>query len=178
MSRTAINPLMIVALAALLAGCGLTQSASDSTASIGRAMFYKQVKTLHLDLNARVATNTDGADMNGLSVPTLVRVYQLRDDKKVQRAAYDSLLGDDDNVLASDLLDTRAVVVKPGEGMQLNVPMDKDARFVSVVALFRLPDTERNTWRLTLSRDDLEPDRARVVELGDNRLTLRPLAKE
>jgi type VI secretion system protein VasD len=169
---------MIVALAALLAGCGLTQSASDSTASIGRAMFYKQVKTLHLDLNARVATNTDGADMNGLSVPTLVRVYQLRDDKKVQRAAYDSLLGDDDNVLASDLLDTRAVVVKPGEGMQLNVPMDKDARFVSVVALFRLPDTERNTWRLTLSRDDLEPDRARVVELGDNRLTLRPLAKE
>lgn len=178
MSRTAINPLMIVALAALLAGCGLTQSASDSTASIGRAMFYKQVKTLHLDLNARVATNTDGADMNGLSVPTLVRVYQLRDDKKLQRAAYDSLLGNDDNVLASDLLDTRAVVVKPGEGMQLNVPMDKDARFISVVALFRLPDTERNTWRLTLSRDDLEPDRARVIELGDNRLTLRPLAKE
>ena len=178
MSRTAINPLMIVALAALLAGCGLTQSASDSTASIGRAMFYKQVKTLHLDLNARVATNTDGADMNGLSVPTLVRVYQLRDDKKVQKAAYDSLLGNDDSVLASDLLDTRAVVVKPGEGMQLNVPMDKDARFVSVVALFRLPDTERNTWRLTLSRDDLEPDRARVIELGDNRLTLRPLAKE
>jgi len=178
MSRTAINPLMIVALAALLAGCGLTQSASDSTASIGRAMFYKQVKTLHLDLNARVATNTDGADMNGLSVPTLVRVYQLRDDKKVQKAAYDSLLGNDDSVLASDLLDTRAVVVKPGEGMQLNVPMDKDARFISVVALFRLPDTERNTWRLTLSRDDLEPDRARVIELGDNRLTLRPLAKE
>ena len=178
MSRTAINPLMIVALAALLAGCGLTQSASDSTASIGRAMFYKQVKTLHLDLNARVAMNTDGADMNGLSVPTLVRVYQLRDDKKVQKAAYDSLLGNDDSVLASDLLDTRAVVVKPGEGMQLNVPMDKDARFISVVALFRLPDTERNTWRLTLSRDDLEPDRARVIELGDNRLTLRPLAKE
>ncbi|MGF6092969.1 type VI secretion system lipoprotein TssJ [Pseudomonas sp. 18173] len=178
MSPTAINPLMIVALAALLAGCGLTQSASDSTASIGRALFYKQVKTLHLDLNARVATNTDGADMNGLSVPTLVRVYQLRDDRKVQKAAYDSLLGDDDSVLASDLLDTRAVVVKPGEGMQLNVPMDKDARFISVVALFRLPDTERNTWRLTLSRDDLEPDRARVIELGDNRLTLRPLAKE
>ncbi|MFS2200602.1 type VI secretion system lipoprotein TssJ [Pseudomonas sp. Pseusp3] len=178
MSRTAINPLMIVALAALLAGCGLTQSASDSTASIGRAMFYKQVKTLHLDLNARVATNTDGTDMNGLSVPTLVRVYQLRDDRKVQKAAYDSLLGDDDSVLSGDLLDTRAVVVKPGEGMQLNVPMDKDARFISVVALFRLPDTERNTWRLTLSRDDLEPDRARVVELGDNRLTLRPLAKE
>lgn len=33
-----------------------------------------------------------------------------------------------------------------------------------------------NTWRLTLARDDLDPDRARVIELGNNRLTLQPLA--
>jgi type VI secretion system protein VasD len=35
-----------------------------------------------------------------------------------------------------------------------------------------------NNWRLTLTRDDLDPDRPRVIELGDNRLTLRPLAKD
>jgi type VI secretion system protein VasD len=35
-----------------------------------------------------------------------------------------------------------------------------------------------NTWRLTLARNDLEPDQPRVIELADNRLTLRPLAKE
>jgi type VI secretion system protein VasD len=96
----------------------------------------------------------------------------------VEKASYDSLLSDDDRVLGSDLLDTRAVVVKPGEGAQLSVPMDKDAQAVTVVALFRQPDTERNTWRLTLTRDDLDPDRARVIELGDNRLTLRALARE
>lgn len=56
--------------------------------------------------------------------------------------------------------------------------MDKDARFVSVIALFRQPDTQTNTWRLTMNRDELDPDQARVIELGDNRLTLRPLAKE
>jgi type VI secretion system protein VasD len=88
------------------------------------------------------------------------------------------LLGDDDSVLGSALLDKRTVVVKPGEGTQLDVPMAKDARFVSVVALFRHPEMNVNTWRLTLTREELEPDRARVIELGENQLTLRPLAKE
>lgn len=113
-----------------------------------------------------------------MSVPTLVRVYQLRDSKAVEKATYDGLLGDDDQLLAGALLDKRSVVVKPEEGAQLNVPMDKDAQFVTLVALFRSPDTQLNTWRLTLTRDDLDPDRARVIELGDNRLTLRPLAKD
>jgi type VI secretion system protein VasD len=58
------------------------------------------------------------------------------------------------------------------------VPLDKDARFVTVVALFRNPDVQMNTWRLTLNRDDLDPDRARVIELGDNQLTLRALARD
>ncbi len=136
------------------------------------------MKTLHLDFSSRTAVNNTAVDMNDLSVPTLVRVYQLRDGKTLEKATYDTLVDDDDNLLRSDLLDTRAVVVKPGEGAQLSVPMDKDARFVSVVALFRQPDIETNTWRLTLNRDELDPDQARVIELGDNRLTLRPSAKE
>ena len=178
MSRTLCNSLMVAALGALLGGCGLTQTVTDGTTSTTRAIFYKQVKTLHLDFSARAAMNTDATDMSALSVPTLVRVYQLRDSKALEKATYDSLLGDDDTVLRADLLDERAIVVKPEEGAQLNVPMDKDAQFVAVVALFRTPDTRMNTWRVTLTRDDLDPDRARVIELGDNRLTLRPLAKE
>ncbi len=163
---------------AALGGCGLAQTVADGTASTAKAIFYKQVKTLHLDFSARTALNTAATDMSALSVPTLVRVYQLRDSKAVEQATYDGLLGDDNQLLASALLDKRSVVVKPEEGAQLNVPMDKDAQFVTVVALFRSPDTQLNTWRLTLTRDDLDPDRARVIELGDNRLTLRPLAKD
>ena len=178
MSRTVFNLLPVAVLGALLGGCGLTQSLSDTGSSTTRAIFYKQVKTLHLDFSARAALNTSATDMSALSVPTLVRVYQLRDSKAVERATYDGLLGDDNQLLASALLDKRSVVVKPEEGAQLNVPMDKDAQFVTVVALFRSPDTQLNTWRLTLTRDDLDPDRARVIELGDNRLTLRPLAKD
>ncbi|MGF6098843.1 type VI secretion system lipoprotein TssJ [Pseudomonas sp. 18175] len=174
MLRTVFSLVMFAALS----GCGLVQTVADGTASTARAIFYKQVKTLHLDFSARTALNTHAADMNALSIPTLVRVYQLRDNKDVEQASYNSLLGDDDQLLAGSLLDKRSVVVKPEEGAQLNVPLDKDVQFVTVVALFRNPDTQLNTWRLTLNRDDLDADWPRVIELGDNRLTLRPLAKD
>jgi type VI secretion system protein VasD len=169
---------MVVALGAWLAGCGVTQSVTDSTASAASSIFYKQVKTLHLDFSGRASMNTDGADMNALSVATLVRVYQLSDSKVLEKATYDSLLSQDDRLLSANLLDKRTVVVKPGEGAQLSVPLDTDARSVAVVALFRQPDSQLETWRLTLTRDDLDPDRARVIELADNLLTLRPLAKD
>jgi type VI secretion system protein VasD len=28
---------------------------------------------------------------------------------------------------------------------------------------------ENNTWRVVLSRDDLDPDKARIIEAGNNR---------
>jgi type VI secretion system protein VasD len=174
MLRTFISLVMLTALG----GCGLAQTVADGTTSTAKAIFYKQVKTLHLDFSARTALNTDTQNMNDLSVATLVRVYQLRDSKALEQASYDGLLADDDHLLAGALLDKRAVVVRPEEGAQLNVPLDKDAQFVTVVALFRSPDTQLHTWRLTLTRDDLDPDRARLIEVGGNRLTLRALAKD
>ncbi|MEQ4280961.1 type VI secretion system lipoprotein TssJ [Pseudomonas syringae] len=178
MSRTVFNLLKVAVLGALLGGCGLTQTMSDATTSTAKAIFYKQVKTLHLDFTGRAAMNTDLMDMSALSVPTVVRVYQLRDNKIVDKATYDSLLSDADNLLRADLLDQRALVVRPAEGAQLDMPLNKEAQFVIVVALFRTPDTQLNTWRLTLTRDDLDPERARVIELGNNRLTLQPLAED
>ena len=119
------------------------------------------------------ATRTEG-----MSVSTVVRVYQLRDIKALNKAGYDSVLNDADNQLRADLLAQRALVVKPAEGAHLNMALDNDAQFVTVVALFRSPDTRLQTWRLTLGRDELDPQRARVIELGNNRLTLQPLAQE
>lgn len=178
MLRTVFNLLRVALLGALLSGCGLTQTVSDTTTSVAKAIFYKQVNTLHLDFTGRAGTNTDVMDMTGLTVPTAVRVYQLRDNTTMDKATYDSVLSNADNVLRADLLDQHALVIKPGEGAQLDVPLDKDAQFVTVVALFRTPDTRMNTWRLTLSREDLDPDRARVIELGNNRLALKPSAQE
>ncbi|SDX45967.1 type VI secretion system protein VasD [Pseudomonas syringae] len=178
MSHTVFNLFKVAGLGALLGGCGLTQTLSDATTSTTKAIFYKNVQTLHLDFTGRAAMNTDVTDMGNLSVPTVVRVYQLRDTKIADKATYESLLSDADNLLRADLLDQRALVIRPAEGAQLDVPLNKDTKFVTVVALFRHPDTQLNTWRLTLTRDDLDPDRARVIELGNSRLTLHPLGKE
>lgn len=176
MSLTVSRSLLVVALlAGLLGGCGLTQRTMDAGKSVGHAIFYKQVKVLHLDFTGRPALNTDRRDMNGLSVSTLVRVYQLRDRKALDKASYQQLLGEGGQTLAADLLDERRLVVKPEEGAQLNVPMLEDAQFVAVVALFRSPDLQDGSWRLVLARDELDPDKARVIELGDNVLHLAPL---
>jgi type VI secretion system protein VasD len=178
MSHTLINLSILTVIATVLGGCGLTQTVTEGTASAAETIFYKQVKTLHLDFNARTTLNTDIADMSALSLPTLVRVYQLRDSKALDRATYEGLVNGDDGLLDGVLLDKRAVVVKPGAGAQLSVPMDPQARVVALVGLFRRPDAQLDTWRLMLTRDELDPDRARLIEMGDNQLLLRPLAKE
>lgn len=165
----------VVLSALLLAGCGLTQSVADGTVSVTKSIFYKQIKTLHLDFNAREALNTDSNDMSALSVPTMVRVYQLRDSKAFEQLDYQSLLVDGDANLKADLLSSREVVVKPGTGALLNMPMEKEAKFVAVVGLFRMPDTQKNSWRLVIDREDLLPDDPRVIELGNNALSLKPV---
>ncbi|MNN89266.1 Type VI secretion lipoprotein [compost metagenome] len=80
--------------------------------------------------------------------------------------------------MRGDLLSERAMVIKPGEGAQLSMPLEKDAAFVAVVAMFHAPDSDANAWRLVLSRNDLDPDLPRLVALDDNRLTLRAQARE
>ena len=174
---TFFKALPVIALVLLTSGCGVTQRVSESTASMTQAVFYKQVKTLRLDFDGRLALNTEGTDMRALSVPVMVRVYQLRDGQSVNKATYDDLLRDADHLLGADLLEQRSLVIKPGEGAQLDVPLNEKAGAIAVVALFREPDLQRNDWRLVLNRDELDPDGPRVIELGESRLTLRPLAE-
>jgi type VI secretion system protein VasD len=76
-----IKQLPLLLLPALLTGCGLTQSVSDGTSSAMKSIFYKQVKTLRLDVTARRELNTDAQENTSLSEPVMVRVYQLKDRK-------------------------------------------------------------------------------------------------
>src|ERR1051325_3347746 len=62
----------------MLTGCGLTQSVSDVTVAVTKSIFYKQIKTLHLDLRAREAVNSNAG---GVPLSTVVRIYQLKDRK-------------------------------------------------------------------------------------------------
>lgn len=166
---------LVPLLAFSLTGCGLTQSVSDGTKSAFTSVFYKKIKVLHLDFTAREALNTDARESNSLSEPVVVRVYQLKDRKTFDKTVYQQLLKDGDSILKADLLATRDVVVKPGGDATLDMPMETDTKFVAVVGLFRHPDMEKNSWKLVLEREELDPDKPRILEAGNNHLILFPL---
>ncbi|MHA4830503.1 type VI secretion system lipoprotein TssJ [Enterobacter ludwigii] len=166
---------LLPVLALSLTGCGVTQSVADGTESVYTAVFYKKIKVLHLDFTAREALNTDARESNSLSEPVVVRVYQLKDSKTFDKTVYQQLLKDGDTILKADLLATRDVVVKPGGDTNLDMPMEEDAQFVAVVGLFRHPDMVNNTWKQVIKRNDLDPDEPRILEAGNNHLTLQPL---
>jgi type VI secretion system protein VasD len=165
-------PLALLALS--LTGCGLTQSVSDGTKSAFSSVFYKKIKVLHLDFTAREALNTDTRESNAFSAPVLVRIYQLKEAKTFENALYQQLLKEGDTLLKDDLLASRDVILKPGGSVSLDMPMETNTRFVGVVGLFRQPEEEKNTWKLILGREALDPDKPRVIEVGSNQLTPIP----
>ncbi|NHV08869.1 type VI secretion system lipoprotein TssJ [Cronobacter turicensis] len=153
----------------LMAGCGLTQAVKDGTVSMAKSVFYKKIKTLHLDFAPRAGLNVDG-DQTPLA--TMVRIYQLKDRKNMDAADYGTVLQNADTVLKDELLASREVLIMPNGNVSLDMPMDENAQFVAVVGLFNHPEMKDNRWRLVLSRDDLDPDKPRRVELGDGWLKL------
>ncbi|MDR7344973.1 type VI secretion system protein VasD [Pantoea alhagi] len=162
-------------LACSLAGCGVAQGITEGSKSAFNAVFYKKIKVLHLDFTAREALNTDARESNSLSEPVVVRIYQLKERKAFDKTVYQQLLQDGDTILKDDLLASRDVVVKPGGDANLDMPMEEDAQFVAVAGLFRHPDLVNNTWKQVLKRQDLDPDKPRILQAGNNHLTLQPL---
>lgn len=172
MTSVSLRQVALIALCSLLAGCGLTQAVTDGTVNVTKSIFYKKIKVLHLDFEPRAAVNADDAQT---PLATMVRVYQLKDRQKVDAADYQKLLRDADNALKEDVLVSKSLLVMPKGSVTLNMPMDEEAKFVAIVGLFNRPDMKNNTWRLVLTRDDLDPDKPRTIELGNGILTLVPV---
>jgi len=172
MTSIFLRQVVLLAFCVLLAGCGLTQTVSDGAASMTKSIFYKKIKVLHLDFEPRSAANADEAQT---PLATMIRVYQLKDRQKVDAADYQRLLRDADTVLKEDRVVSKSLLVMPKGSVMLNMPMDEEAHYVAVIGLFNRPDMKNNTWRLVLSRDDLDPDKPRTIELGDGFLTLVPV---
>lgn len=163
--------LVALTLAATLTGCGLTQTVTDGTVSMTKSIFYKQVKTLHLDLQAREGVNNNA---KGASLATVVRIYQLKDRKAFDATDYPSLFAEDSQAIKTDLVAQKDIRLRPGESVTLDMPMEETAQFVAVAGMFMAPDQANDSWRIILTRDDLDPDKPRVIEASNNRLTLQP----
>jgi len=161
-TMTTYKMISSVLLALMLTGCGLTQSVSDGTKSVATSIFYKQVKELHLDFTARAELNPDD---DGTPLATNVWVYQLKDRQIFDKTDYTALLSHANTLLKADLLAEKDLWIRPGSNVSLNMPLDKNAQYVGIVAQFRTPDNQQDSWRIVLTRDDLDPDKARVLEL-------------
>lgn len=167
--------LLAMSLGVALTGCGLTQSVKEGTVSVAKSIFYKQVKTLHLDIRAREGVNNNA---KGASLATVVRIYQLKDRKAFDSTDYPSLFADDSQAIKADLVAEKDIRLRPGESIALDMPLEETAQYVAVAGMFMTPDQTNDTWRLVLTRDDLDPDRPRIIEASHNRLTLQPLKEE
>lgn len=164
--------LLALAMTVTLSGCGLTQKVSDGTVAVTKSIFYKQVKTLHLDIQARDAVNNNAT---GAPLATVVRVYQLKERKAFDDTDYPSLFAADSQAIKADLVAEKDIRIRPGGAITIDMPMEESAQFVAVAGLFLAPDVANNTWRLVLSRDDLDPDKPRQIELNNQGMTLIPL---
>lgn len=166
---------LVAGITLILAGCGLTQKVTDGTVAVSKSIFYKQVKTLHLDIHAREAVNSNAG---GVALSTVVRIYQLKDRKTFATTDYPSLFRADSQAIKADLVAEKDIRLQPGGAVMVDMPMDENAQYVAVAGMFMSPDQVNNTWRVVLSRDDLDPDKARIIEAGNNRLTLQALKDE
>lgn len=176
-----IRLLKLLPLSALLlslSGCGLTQSVSEGTSSLVNTLFYKKITVLHLDFTAGKALNSDVRTSNSPAGPVVIRVYQLKDNKLFDKMHFQQLLKEGNAQLAADLLASQDVVLKPGGAALLDMPMEPGTKYIGVVGLFRQPDEVKNNWKLTITQEALDPNKARVIEANNNHLTLLALQEK
>ncbi|PHP86607.1 type VI secretion system lipoprotein TssJ [Burkholderia sp. AU18528] len=152
----------------LLSGCGAWQSVSDASSNAYRAVLFKQVKVLDVDLVARAELNPDDA---GRPTSVAVRVYQLKNRKMFDGASYDDLLKNDRTVLAQDLQADMSAVVNPGASSSLSQPMQRETEYVAIVALYRVPDAAGG-WKRVIEKRKLDPDKPLRVGLTSTGLQM------
>ncbi len=127
-----LHPLGLVPLLALAAaGCSLLPGHGATAPA-----------PIHLRVSAAARLNPDE---HGESLPTAVRIYQLKSAAKAGAAELAPLLRDQKELLGEDLLAVEEVFVEPRGSAEKTVAREKDARAVLVVGVFRRPSGEG--WR-------------------------------
>jgi len=150
--------LLGMSLALAVSACGMWQSVKDGTVATTRAVFETKVRQVNLVITARGALNQDA---QGVSLPVLLRIYQLNDDRPFVTATYAQLLEGSD-ALKAVTLRSRNVTLVPGQTLKLSESMNDAANSVGIVAFFR--DTTRAEWSVLLPKSAwLKTDPVRLV---------------
>ncbi len=78
-------------------------------------------------------------DEMGRSLPTVVRLYQLKSSGKIEGADFDAIYRQPKEALGEDLLQADEITISPGDTTRRRLELDKSARAVAAVAVLRRP---------------------------------------
>lgn len=84
-------------------------------------------------------------DDEGISLPVIVRIYQLTDKDEIEKADFGSLWKSEKEILGKELLDRKEITLQPNLKVEIKVEPLKEARYMAIMALFRKP--EADYWR-------------------------------
>ncbi|MBC8726403.1 type VI secretion system lipoprotein TssJ [Paraburkholderia sp. 31.1] len=135
-----------VGLALAVSACGTWQSVKDGTVDVTRAVFETKVKQMNLVVTARGALNED---VRGASLPVVLRIYQLKDDKPFATATYAQLLAGNEALKAATLW-SRDVTLGLGQTLKISEPIGDAANYVGVAAFFH--DTANTEWSVLVPK--------------------------
>jgi len=94
-------------------------------------------KTLSLKVSAGEQVNPD---ISGRPSPTVVRIYQLKNDDKFKESDFFVLYDNDKAVLSSDVVASEEVVLKPNSDFSKTLLLHSDTRFIAILAAFQSVD--------------------------------------
>lgn len=145
----------MAALALGLAGCSLFGERAPAP--------------LRLRVSASARLNPDD---RGESLPTAVRVYQVKDVARARNVEMGPLLRDPKEALGEGFLTYDEVFVDPGARAEKTVALDKAARAVAIVAVFRRPAGE--SWRDVIELPSSGRSLKLEYDLDEYRMSRRP----
>ncbi len=108
---------------------------------------------------------------DGQSLPTVVRVYQLKSPSKMESADFAQLYRADREVLGDDLLSVEELTMTPGSQVERKLPRNPQARALAVVVMVRRPAGD--AWRAVTDLAAAAGKGPLVYRLQEYRIDLR-----
>ena len=146
----------------------LAASLSGSACFWGTPAGPKAPGVIAVSVKADQRLNPDDASQ---SLPTVVRVLQLRSPRRLEQAEYTRVYRDPKELLTDDLLAVDELVVGPGETRDRRLERQSGAGCVAVMALFRRPTGF--SWRVIKELPPGGADLSFSVLLEGYRIELR-----
>ncbi|GAB4062469.1 hypothetical protein GCM10028811_31310 [Uliginosibacterium sediminicola] len=97
------------------------------------------------------------ADAKGRPFAIVLKVYKLRNDSSFISSPYETLNNAalEKQTLGSDLIDSRELVLTPGQQLEFKEKLPQEVGYVAIAAFFRAPAAER--WRYSFATSEPNP---------------------